>query len=272
MTTAAARCDDGSGTALRWTACLVVMLGLHAGAAWMLLRHAPLMEMLPLPPEPVMVDLAPEPVLAPLEAAPAPPLPAPVPDLPASAEPPVPEPPPPEPAAAATPPEPQPMPRPKAILPESLSPPRPAPRQPAPSRLAPRRPPPHPAARPAPQDFPAQTTPALAPVLPSPASTAAPPSNAVPSWRSDVAGRLQRAKRYPEAARARGEQGVATETFTVDRRGRVLSASVVRSSSSRLLDEEAVALIHRAEPLPPMPADMPGSTATLTVPVTFSLR
>lgn len=85
-------------------------------------------------------------------------------------------------------------------------------------------------------------------------------------------GRLQRAKRYPDTARARGEQGVAYATFTMDRRGRVLSASIVRSSNSRMLDEEAVALIRRAEPLPPMPADLAGDTITLTVPVTFSLR
>ena len=84
--------------------------------------------------------------------------------------------------------------------------------------------------------------------------------------------RLQRAKRYPDTARARGEQGVAYTTFTMDRSGNVLSASVVRSSNSRLLDEEAVALIRRAQPLPHMPAEVAGNTVTLTVPVTFSLR
>lgn len=85
-------------------------------------------------------------------------------------------------------------------------------------------------------------------------------------------GRLQRFKRYPDTARSRGEQGVAYATFTMDRSGNVLSASIVRSSNSRLLDEEAVALIRRAAPLPPVPAAMTGSTVTLTVPVTFSLR
>ncbi len=274
MTAATAQCDEGSGTALRWTACLVVMLGLHTGAAWMLLRHAPLTEVLPPAPEAVLVDLAPEPGPAAPMPEPTPPLPTPVPDSPTPAKPPLPEPPLPEPAAAATPPEPPPALKPEAVLPEPPLPlPRPTPLRPAPPRPAPPHTPPRPAARPAPQGHRAQTAHALTPALPSPApATATPPSNAVPSWRGDVAGRLQRAKRYPEAARAHGEQGVATATFTVDRSGRVLSASVVRSSNSRLLDEEAVALIRRAEPLPPMPADMPGSTATLTVPVTFSLR
>lgn len=33
-----------------------------------------------------------------------------------------------------------------------------------------------------------------------------------------------------------------------------------------------MALIRRAEPLPPVPAEMPGATVTLTVPVTFALH
>ena len=94
----------------------------------------------------------------------------------------------------------------------------------------------------------------------------------MPSWRSDLLGRLQRAKRYPEAARERGEQGVATVTFTMDRGGRVLAVSIVRSSNSPLLDEGAAAMIRRAEPLPPVPAEVAGTTVTLTIPVSFSLR
>lgn len=58
----------------------------------------------------------------------------------------------------------------------------------------------------------------------------------------------------------------------MDRNGRILSAGIARSSGSVLLDEEALAMIRRAEPLPPLPAEVAGTTLTLTVPVTFSLR
>ncbi len=85
-------------------------------------------------------------------------------------------------------------------------------------------------------------------------------------------GRLQRAKRYPDGARERDEQGVATVTFSMDRSGHVLSASLARSSGSTALDEEAVAMVRRAEPLPPVPADIAGATIKLTLPVAFSLR
>lgn len=116
--------------------------------------------------------------------------------------------------------------------------------------------------------------PVLAPLPPAPASALAPapPSNAVPNWRGELIGRLQRAKRYPDAARARDEQGVATVMFTMDRSGHVLSARLVCSSGSDVLDEEAVALIHRAAPLPPAPAELQGDTLTLNVPVSFRLH
>lgn len=94
----------------------------------------------------------------------------------------------------------------------------------------------------------------------------------MPTWRGELVARLQRAKRYPDRARSRGEQGVAYATFTMDRAGHVLAANLDRSSGSASLDEEAVALIRRAEPLPPLPAEMAGASITLTVPVTFSLR
>jgi protein TonB len=104
------------------------------------------------------------------------------------------------------------------------------------------------------------------------APVAASPSDAIPTWRGELTSRLQRAKRYPDSARSNGQQGVAIATFTMDRAGHVLAALLVRSSGFPGLDEEAVALIRRAEPLPAMPDEMPGSTVTLTVPVAFSLR
>jgi protein TonB len=97
-------------------------------------------------------------------------------------------------------------------------------------------------------------------------------SNAVPTWQGELVARLQRARRYPAEARSRGDEGVAYARFTMDRAGRVIAASLVRSSGVPTLDAEAVALIRRAEPLPTMPAELAGDTITLTVPVTFSLR
>ena len=108
--------------------------------------------------------------------------------------------------------------------------------------------------------------------MPADARPAAAASNAVPNWRSELMSKLLRAKRYPDGSRSRGEQGTAYATFTMDRSGHVLSVSVTRGSGSYRLDEEAVALIRRAEPLPAVPAEMPGTIIMLTVPVAFVLR
>lgn len=162
------------------------------------------------------------------------------------------------------------VPPPDAVVTEA--PPMPRPPQPPPPRQAARPTPPRREVAQATESaVPAQP----APASPSPTQPAAPPalpSNAVPTWRGELIGRLQRAKRYPDSARSRGEQGVAMAMFTMDRTGHVLAASLVRSSGSLALDEEATALIRRAEPLPPMPAEMPGATVTLTVPISFALR
>ena len=97
-------------------------------------------------------------------------------------------------------------------------------------------------------------------------------SNALPSWKSELMARLERAKRYPAEAQSRGEHGVAQLAFSVDRSGGVHHAHIVKSSGSSLLDRETLALVQRAQPLPPPPADLPGAQITVTVPIRYNIR
>lgn len=287
-----ARRGENTGTALRWGACFALVLAVHASVALLLLRRSLLPEQPVSAPEAVMLDLAPEPAVSAPALAPslpepqqqpaAPPLPAP--ELEPAPEPPRPvEPAPPQPQPS---PEPMPqgmlppapfLPNPAVALPELSPPPPPSspssPKRPAPIRPVVRPQPPRPAQTNPPMQASGSPAPNAAPVPATPSTVPlAAASNAVPGWRSELVGRLQRAKRYPDAARARGEQGVATVTFTIDRSGHVLSVSLVRSSGSQSLDEEAVALVRRADPLPQMPAELANNKLTLTLPVTFSLR
>ena len=64
------------------------------------------------------------------------------------------------------------------------------------------------------------------------------------------------ARRYPPAARARREEGVATVAFTMTRGGKVTSTSIVSSTGSSLLDREALETVRRAQPLPAVPDDI----------------
>jgi len=125
--------------------------------------------------------------------------------------------------------------------------------------------------------------------LPSPRTTAAPRSDrpnqvapAAPMYGSDtrnrdatkrwqhlVGARLQQQKRYPHSAEGRRETGTVMLRFQVGRDGKVLSQGIVRSSGAPALDNEVLAMLQRAQP---MPAFFPGMTQTkmtLTVPVEF---
>lgn len=115
-----------------------------------------------------------------------------------------------------------------------------------------------------------------APETTAPASRPAPPAASaavsVQTWQGRVLAHLEHRKRYPTEARARRLQGVAHVRFTMDRQGRVLAAALERSSGHAALDREALALLQRAQPLPPPPLETLGERITLTVPVEFFTR
>ena len=64
------------------------------------------------------------------------------------------------------------------------------------------------------------------------AGTAAKPATVPLSWQKQLMSHLNRFKRYPDAARARGLRGVTNVAFTIDRSGRVMSAQVAQGSGS----------------------------------------
>lgn len=114
----------------------------------------------------------------------------------------------------------------------------------------------------------AQVTAAPKPLQAPRAKTNAAPSSGVSSsmsiatWRGMVVAHMNRRKRVPG-----GASGTSSVAFTIDRSGRVLSARLIRSSGNAALDREAVALAHRASPVPAPPANIGRGSVTLTVPV-----
>ena len=103
-------------------------------------------------------------------------------------------------------------------------------------------------------------------------TTRAIPNISPQQWQSRIIAHLNRARRYPDGARNRREEGVPHLQFTIDKAGQVLSARIVRSSGFLALDEAALEMVHRASPLPAPPAGIGGPAVTLTVPVNFNLR
>jgi len=111
----------------------------------------------------------------------------------------------------------------------------------------------------------------------SPAAAPATSANGVGRGRSDadtnyrglVAAHLARYKRFPADARSRGDQGVASVSFSLDGGGRVTSVALMRGSGVASLDQEVQAMVHRASPFPAPPS---GRAMSFTVPVSFRLQ
>jgi protein TonB len=82
---------------------------------------------------------------------------------------------------------------------------------------------------------------------------------------------LQRALRYPLAAREQGLSGTAEVRFVVAADGQVAGVALARSSGEPSLDREALALPRRVSPLPPPPG-AGSAEVVLVVPVVFVLR
>ena len=110
---------------------------------------------------------------------------------------------------------------------------------------------------------------AAAPRADLPPST---PSAAETLWEGSLLAKLSSLKRYPAGARRAGQQDTVMVRFVVDRTGQALSAEVINSKGFALLDSEAAALIRRASPLPPPPADVLGDQIELIAPIQFILH
>jgi periplasmic protein TonB len=106
-------------------------------------------------------------------------------------------------------------------------------------------------------------------------ATAPPQANApraIARWESVLAAHLERFKHYPDKARARGDQGTATVAFTIDHDGRLVTSRIVQSSGSEMLDEETLAMLLRAQPLPKPPDNVLDSELSFIVPVKFNIK
>lgn len=98
-------------------------------------------------------------------------------------------------------------------------------------------------------------------VAPAAGTTAA--RNAIANYASTLSAHLQRFKR-PGTGR-----GTAVVSFTVNRKGHVVSSSIVSSSGSSIVDKEALAMIARAQPVPAFPAAMAQSEETFVQTIRF---
>jgi len=93
-----------------------------------------------------------------------------------------------------------------------------------------------------------------------------------PSFESRVLAHINRFKQYPSSARKAHIEGVVMLHFVMDANGHVTLADIQKSSGRPVLDNEALAMIQRAQPLPALPTDFPTRILNAVVSIEFSLN
>lgn len=88
-------------------------------------------------------------------------------------------------------------------------------------------------------------------------------------WQSKVQAHLARRKGQLAKSRDKGTQGTVLVRFNIDTGGNVLSVSLSRSSGYPSLDQDVLAMVRAASPVPAPPPDV---NRTLTVPFEFTSR
>ncbi len=97
-------------------------------------------------------------------------------------------------------------------------------------------------------------------------------SQAPATWQSVLLGHLENHKRYPREARRNREEGVVYVRVKINRDGTLVNYRLDKSCKHEALNKEALAMIARAQPLPPPPTEVEGDTVEFVVPVEFFLR
>jgi protein TonB len=90
---------------------------------------------------------------------------------------------------------------------------------------------------------------------------------AAASYRAMLVAHLQRFKQYPSSAN--GARGRAAVSITITRSGRVTGSRLVQSSGNGTIDQAVLALVQRAQPMPPFPPEMREASETFTAPFNF---
>ncbi|MGB8616981.1 MAG: TonB family protein, partial [Pseudolabrys sp.] len=87
------------------------------------------------------------------------------------------------------------------------------------------------------------------------------------AWQKELLAHLDKFKRYPADRSQRSAEILIT--MTLDRMGRVLSASVTKGSGDEAFDHAAVAMVERASPVPPPPPLIADEGLDFSLPVIF---
>jgi TonB family protein len=90
------------------------------------------------------------------------------------------------------------------------------------------------------------------------------------TWQKALVAHLDKHKRYPSERQQKAAE--ISVRFTLDRLGRVLAASIEKSSGDTAFDEAALAMVRRSDPVPAPPPLIADDGLSFTVPVIFRVK
>jgi periplasmic protein TonB len=90
------------------------------------------------------------------------------------------------------------------------------------------------------------------------------------TWEKELAAHFNRFKRYPSDRTVQSAEVIVG--FVLDRAGHVLSSRIVKGSGDASFDEAALAMLRRADPVPPPPSAIADQNLSFTVPVEFRVK
>ena len=90
------------------------------------------------------------------------------------------------------------------------------------------------------------------------------------TWQKELIAHLDKYKRYPPE---RWQKSAAiVVSFALDRKGHVLSASIVKGSGDAAFDQAALAMVRKSDPVPPPPPLVADEGLNFTLPVIFRVK
>jgi len=90
---------------------------------------------------------------------------------------------------------------------------------------------------------------------------------AVVTWQKQLVAHLDRAKRYPAEGHGRG--ATVNVRFRIDRSGRLQMAEPAATGQDLAFQTAALAMLTRADPVPPPPPELADNGLTFSLPVVF---
>lgn len=92
-------------------------------------------------------------------------------------------------------------------------------------------------------------------------------------WESLVLAHLNKYKKYPKKAVLKRQEGVIVVKITLNKNGNVLKVELSKPSKFKVLNDEVLALVKRANPIPkPDLGLFSGESLTIRIPIKFNIR